>query len=399
MSNLDDDRAVDQAIEAALRRIPVPDHAPGFWERLGAGLLPGPGTNGHAELTPYRQTAPEAGEASAGGADAGGTGGADAGEADADDRTGRTVRRGPYERVVVDPAGSRGARSGWPARRRSIRWRLAAAAAVAAMAVATAFVVAAVRAPEDGGVVTRPADDGLGERDPRPGTGATTSTTDLTSTTSTTLSLRPGSEDAVLGFLDALGGGDFAGAANRLGMASEAYLTATSGSVEDHLRQVTEGYGAWAAASDRTTSTVALSPGEVVVVVSGTVSREGTVEELVHAFPARYAESAGAWFVEPWAHDPAESQSELVLNTPDPDTGGRPPVFDRIDEVAATAPGRGTAWLAIDGQQPLATTVGADGEATWSLDDPLPPGRHTLTVAFIDDMTFLATSSSYVVDS
>jgi hypothetical protein len=83
----------------------------------------------------------------------------------------------------------------------------------------------------------------------------------------------PGSAEAVLAFLDALGTGDFSGAAARLGPRSEAYLDATTGSVDGFLRQAEEGFGAWAAVADRETRIVEIRPGEVVVVERHAQSR------------------------------------------------------------------------------------------------------------------------------
>lgn len=213
-------------------------------------------------------------------------------------------------------------------------------------------------------------------RDGREVTPATTWGTDTTTTAPTRPpSSPPGSAEAVLLFLDALGAGDLVGAASHLGPRSEAYLQATAGSVESFLRVAEEGFGAWAASTDRTT-TIIEGPGGVVVVVSGTLTVEGTVEHRSDAFPARYSPSAGVWFVEPWAWDPAAGQLQVS-------------VADAADRVEATIGAEGTAWLSVDGAPPRMAEVGPDHRATWRLPAPLE-GEHTIVVTFTNDITFAA---------
>lgn len=183
----------------------------------------------------------------------------------------------------------------------------------------------------------------------------------------------------MLGFLDDLGGGDLQGAAARLGPGSEAYLQATAGSVEAFLQVAAEGFGAWAAAPDRATNLVEVRAGDVVVVVSGTLLVEGNVEERYDAFPARYAESAGVWFVEPWAMNPGDDRLELLVN----DTA------DRVDLIASAA---GEAWLSIDYAPPIQVVVAEDGVAAWDMRDALD-GEHTLVAAFINEGNFTAVAA------
>src|SRR5690606_34095768 len=126
-----------------------------------------------------------------------------------------------------------------------------------------------------------------------------------------------------LAFVDALGAGDLDAAASFLGMWSEQTAVATHGSVEAFLRDgVTEGHGSWAASPDRQVDVIPIRPGDAVVVLQGTVRPEGNEEHRVAAFPARHAESADAWFVEPWAtgqDDPAIRLLDGVSPQPDPD--------------------------------------------------------------------------------
>ena len=49
----------------------------------------------------------------------------------------------------------------------------------------------------------------------------------------------------------------------------------------------------------------------------GTVQVEGDVEHRTDAFPARYAESAGAWFVEPWAIEPDSTDTVIEVRRDD----------------------------------------------------------------------------------
>jgi hypothetical protein len=242
------------------------------------------------------------------------------------------------------------------------RRRLRAAAAV--LVVIGAVGALAVTASRDEGRLT-PAATPPSEPPP------TTSPSEITSA--------PGSDQAVLAFLDALGDGDLEGAAARLGPASEAYLEATAGSVESFLRVAEEGYGPWAASPDRRTSIVEIRTGEVVVVVTGTVEVEGTTERRADAFAARYAESARAWFVESWAHDPDADAFTLR-------------VTDARDRVEIFTPAEGSAWLAVDDTAPIRIDIDADHTGTWDLSLPVD-GQHLVVVAFINDTTFTAMAS------
>lgn len=203
------------------------------------------------------------------------------------------------------------------------------------------------------------------------------------STTTTTSPPSP-EESAVLQFLDALGAGDVAGAAARLGPRSEAYLEATTGSVPTFLAGARDGYGAWATAQDRTTRTVPIRPGDEVVLVSGRVQVNGVAQDRTEAFPVRYAESAGVWFVEPWAFDPA--------------TGGRIQLAGPSNDntVTLVTPAAGTAWLSVDGGAAQQTTVGPDHQVTWTLPVDLPRGSHALVLVFVNDTDFSALATSSV---
>jgi len=329
----------DLVVARAITRVPVPSHRARFWDELEARLASD-----------------------------------DTGTA-ADDGPGRPPTAGL---VLELPAATLPGRDP-VARRRAV----AVAAAAVLLVVATAAALVAGRSVDDPGPIV-PA--GTAEEGP-PASGQVPAPT-TTSAPSTAVVPVPGSEAAVLGFLDALGRGDLDGAASRLGPRSEAYLVANAGSVDGVLAEATEGYGAWAAVEDRTTQVIALGPGEVVVVVSGRLEVEGNVEERHDAFPARYAESAGVWFVEPWAFDPA--------------TGGRLELAEepKAEGVAVVTPAVGTAWLSVDGGPPrdAATTPVAGGAtAVWRFPEPLAPGPHVFVVAFTDEATFSAMAVSRTV--
>lgn len=321
----------DPVVVRALQRVEVLEHAPDFWERLSSRLA-----------TLDAPAAPTTHDDDADGA----------GAADAESIPVVALER---ERRSV------------PSRR---GWLLA----VAAVLVLVLGVAALVATDDDDRVRVGPA----------AGPGST-STTQASPRDPKGL---PRSATVVLEFLEALANGDVAGAAMRMGPRSEAYIEATTGSVEDFLRQAAEGYGAWAAAADRSITTIEVRPGDVVVVLSGTITVEGAAERRHDAFPVRYAESAGAWFVEPWAFDRATG-GRIQWLTP---TGAGP-----HDEIRIAAPAEGTAWLSIDGATPVQATVGGDRTATWALPEPLR-GPHLLVVAFVNDATFAALATSYNVD-
>lgn len=198
------------------------------------------------------------------------------------------------------------------------------------------------------------------------------------STPAPVATVHPGAEAALLEFLDALGTGELDDAAALVGPRSEQWMTAQAGSVRDFLVVAEEGFGAWAQAENRRTTTMVIDPGQVVVVVSGVLNVEGNVEQRDDAFPMRYAESAGAWFVERWAWPPnVEPPVIQVLNSTERDL------------TAIFASAAGDAWLAVDGEAPRRMPVGADGKAHWRFEQPLS-GAHLITIAHVSDDTFEA---------
>jgi hypothetical protein len=320
----------DPLVERALRRLPVPEHAPGFWDELEARL----GTN--------PVPSPIAGDSSVAAPD-------------------------PYLEKAWD--------------HRPARTLMGAVAALAAAVVLVAAVVVAGRASHPEGRTQRPAAPGS--------TAPTTATTALDPAAQ-------GAVDAVRTFLDALGHGDRKTAAGLLGPRSEQYAIATAGSADAMLQVAEEGFGAWAASPDRTYRAIAIRPGDVVVVVQGTRTSEGQVEHRADAIPARKAESAGVWFVEPWAFDPATG-GRMELQTPDP--AGNPPRLGVGQSVEVSVAAPGDAWFALDGPAERVTAVSspAGRVARWR-PVGVAPGRHLLVVAFVNDTTFTALAREIDVD-
>lgn len=223
------------------------------------------------------------------------------------------------------------------------------------------------------------------ERPVRVTNPADTSTTSQTPTT-TAPSVTPapsqdGSEEAVLAFLDELGSGKIDAAAGRLGPLSENYLKTTAGSVKRFLLEAQEGYGAWAAVEDREVGAIEMRPGDVVVVVSGRVHLEGTVEDRTDAFPVRYSPSSGVWFVELWARDP---QTRAGVAWADGGTAGA--------TVSFSVPAAGTVWISdTHGNDPGVPTERSVGRGrTETLDLSCCPGDHLVVVAHVGDGTFSA---------
>ena len=167
-------------------------------------------------------------------------------------------------------------------------------------------------------------------------------------------------KQVVVRFVDALGKGDIAAAAGLVGPASEAQA-ADAGGLQSMLQQSTEGHGAWRSAEGRTVTPIAIERGIVAVVLEGTLRVEGSIEHRIAVFPARKAESASAWFVEPWAYE-----------IPTPPLRITNPTVD-AEEIAVTAPplevtialrDAGSVWTVFDAQPPVESQVGAGTSVT-----------------------------------
>ena len=196
-----DDR--DPVVARALGLLPVPDHQPGFWARLDRALAAEDAVDGTATIVDD-----EAG----------------AGE---DERLARVVDlRGPR------PLGRPSRRVGWAA----------AAAALVAVAVDGAAILG-----DDGrdvGVATSP-----------------TTVAGFNPTVPPDTSDGPAAEprsagEAVLAWVDALGAGDRERAASLLGPGSLDYIESLGRQPVEFMTELSEGYGAWSASTDRSTAEV-----------------------------------------------------------------------------------------------------------------------------------------------
>ncbi|CAN5733135.1 hypothetical protein BH20ACT2_BH20ACT2_15280 [soil metagenome] len=351
----------DPIVARALRDVPVPDHEPGFWDRVDARL---------AEVEPGQgePDGPATGPAS-----------------------GDPLDTGELPTVVALPSG---------AGRRPVPTRvLAAAAVVAVLALAVGLVSrfggetrnvqstdqATTTLSEPAGPSTS---DPSEPPPPADGVGASTPTA------------------AVEGWLDSVGRGDVDAAVALTGPRTTAYWEAQTGEgVDGYVRQSAEGFGAWAASPDRSTTLFDLGSVEgariAVVVVSGTRSSEGTTEFRTDAIPAVQG-SDGSWLAEPAAFEPATGgRIELISPTPAPGGGlnGLPP----DGTVGAAAPGDGTFFFVVD-EGPAEAVAGPTGvgavrlSAVWDPPGELASGSHLLVIAYVDGATVTAFAGLFAVE-
>lgn len=329
------DHDQDPLVADALRAIPVPDHADGFWAGLDARL--DVVDRARATTSPERPPLPWPADAT-------------------------TSPAGPEARTYLGEEGRR--------RHSGSRRVLALAAAAALVAVAA---VGASRLPGDDAptVADRPA---------------------------TPTTVRPDSAEAeaiaaAQRFVEALGAGDRQSAASILGPLSEAYATATAGSADQMLAEASEGYGAWGSVPDATWRAVAVRPGEVVVVVTGTHPGERVPQVRSDAFPTRRAESAGTWLVEPWAFDP-DVGGRIELVSPDPTV--EPPTLGADQPVQVAVPASGRAWFGL-GYDDLVESPVVGGLAVWRRPYPAT-GEQLLVVVFQTEWTYTAFARTIVVN-
>lgn len=341
-----DDR--DPFVAQALRDLPVPEHGPGFWERLDARL--------RAEQVP---------------------GGPGAGSAVPDGRVATSdlpvIPLLPPEDAVPSPA-----------RRRF----LAAAAVVAVLALATGV---AVRGGDGGGTgelaatttsaVTAASGDGGSEV-------PVTHTLPAVAPPPSAPAGAPSPEAAVLEWVDALGVGDTDRATTLVGPLSRRYIESLGGDVEGFMVESQEGYGSWRGVSERTTTEVDIPGAGVVVVLHGT----GYDGQRIEAVPTVESQP-GSWVVEHLAFDPETGgRPEIVTPAPDPGlgtwTGQRPDVV-----LEAVSQGRVRFWFALDDLAPV-----PDDDGVYDPPGDLPTGTHLLVVAVVGDGIFGALAGTFVVE-
>jgi hypothetical protein len=167
-------------------------------------------------------------------------------------------------------------------------------------------------------------------------------------------------KQVVLEFVEALGKGDIAAAAKVVGPVSEEQAK-DAGGLQSMLQQSTEGHGAWRSAQGRIVTTIGVEPGIVAVVLEGTLRVEGSTEHRVAVFPARKAESAQAWFVEPWAYEIPSAPLRVTTPTVDAEEFAtiNPPL-----EVTVETRDAGTVWMAFDAQAPIEKEIASAGAVT-----------------------------------
>jgi hypothetical protein len=170
-----------------------------------------------------------------------------------------------------------------------------------------------------------------------------------------------------------------------IGPRSKTYLIDQSGSVAAFLADATEGFGAWAASTDRVLTSVEVAPGSMVVVAEGTVASEGELQHRIVAFPMTKAESTQTWLVDMWAFDRAVG-GRLELSAEAASHGLRELRVGEPLEVFAEAPG--TVHFALSGRAPVdVVTVkrGAANVAAWTPTAADSGAARLLTVAFTSD--------------
>ena len=191
-------------------------------------------------------------------------------------------------------------------------------------------------------------------------------------------------------FIDALGSGDITAAALLLGPRSEEYLVATTGSVDAFLREAETGYGAWASSTDRQLSAVAVrGPASSSSLSRALIPVRGSPKSRADAFPVRHAESADAWFVEPWAFDP-DTGGRIELVAPDPSAATPVLAAGAAVEVASAVPGQ--MWFGFDDnhlEEVVPPAADRGSNVTWN-PTKRPAGRHTLLVVYETEKTFTA---------
>ncbi len=333
----------DPVVSQALRRIPVPDHAEGFWTRLDQRL---------AEVTP----------------------------GDRSDHAGTDPRPAPNEARTGMRAALPGGR-----RNRGGAVRLLAVAALVAAALASVGLLRG----RDGDV--RRVETAAPPATPAP-------------TTSVPVSDSPtGSpETTVTTWLDALGNGDVELAASLTGPRTVAYLDALGQDVEEYLVVAAEGYGSWASSPDRGTTEIDLATIDgtpvTVVVVTGTRTAEGTTEVRTDALPVVQAD--GAWLVEPVAFDP-DVGGRIEISSPPPSAQGGLGSLAPDGVVEVAAPGDGTFFFSLeDGEVAEVPGVAEDGavRARWDPPGELGAHRQLLVVAYVDGDILTAVAGTVAVE-
>ena len=183
-------------------------------------------------------------------------------------------------------------------------------------------------------------------------------------------------------FVDALTAGNIAEARAALGSRSEAYLSGATDGVDPFLRGAQNSFADFASTANPDVWALATGVNEYVVVLKN--------GDKVQAIPVIKAESAQAWFVEPWALDP-DGESRLDVSYPDMTTAT--PTMKPEQSVTIFAPQAGDLLFGLDRDalDPVPTRPYNQGDgapalprADWELRSPAV-GNHTLVIVYKTD--------------
>jgi hypothetical protein len=389
----------DPLVRTMLRKLPVPDHRPGFWEDLQVSLAGGehapaapteaaPGARPHA-LVPEPPVALRI----------------------------AGLPEDPEALADVEVAPSADRRRGRP-RPSSVVMALAAAAAAVVVGVAATTLLRGEGRGDDvdtaASTAEEPADadaDAAITAPPLPGdvTGTTamaahgtgTGTVGDEVTDMAYMAAPVSAREAAASFVVAVHEGDADAAWGLLGPASQAFWESRS-RFASALSELAEGrYGAFREARGLTVSSLVLvssGSGEAgVVVLDGIVDLEGHERRRTLDLPYRYRADAGTWVLEPWGANGAWTSEEIGFHAPetaagddgsggsddgDPDAGW--PTLAADGTVEVTLPRWvETATLAIDGVELAAVAPSPRGVVAVTPSAPFAPGLHRLTVAGI----------------
>lgn len=372
----------DVVVETALRLLPVPDHEPGFWARLGTAL----------DVEPDRSAARTSATALRSPGEEGRSGpGEEPGRArpvgpgDPDAAPAPVVQLQPTPVVGVVP----------PAMHRRSNVVLSALAVAAAVAVVVAGASLVRSRTDDGG--------------PNEET-ASNEVADGTPDAAGEVFAAPADEPAaavVVDWINAVAAGEAEDAWALLGPRSQADWGSFDAFAAERTR-LAEGYGAWRVADPEVIVTALGGEGEeqlVVVMLVGAVPQEGTTRMRADAFPVRLAGDRGVLEL-------YDSAGVMEVVVPD-DVGadGSLPVLDPAEEIVLVVPGDVSAPVLRLGDGPVLVCGEAPGTELTPLGgtsgqrcgyapaEGLPPGDHVLLAAFtsVDGRSVTAHAAAFTV--
>lgn len=389
----------DPLVRTMLRKLPVPDHRPGFWDDLQvslAGGAPAPVATTTEAVSAAPTTAPVPAPPVL-------------------DSTEPSRASGdPADVPDLEPFAA-------PARRRGRPRPSSVVMALMATAAAVVVGVAATSLLRDGGTggdidtaatttddAVDPDDEAAITAPPLPGevTGTTamaahgtgTGTLDDEVTDLAYVADPTSAREAAVSFVVAVHEGDADAAWTLLGPASQAFWESRS-RFGSSLSELAEGrYGAFREARGLTVSSLVLvssgSSEAGVVVLDGIVDLEGEERRRTLDLPYRYRADAGTWVLEPWGANGTWTSEEVAFHAPetvagedgrsddDPDAGW--PTLAADGTIEVTVPRWvETATVAIDGIELAAVAPSARGGVAVTPSAPFAPGLHRLTVAGI----------------